>query len=331
MFNKKLKLNFLTKKVSIKNNETAASDSGDELKDDTLHGKPTKPKAKITKLAVIAIPVAFVSSAIAAYLYLGGLFNEPLKPAEIPAAQTLPPLDVQQKSNQPNQVAAPPVLPENRVVQPNQSPATVAMGQPAPMPTPRQQYIPARDILRGTVDLQSAKERIEKLELELKAKELEKKLMQIGSELYLLPVQTEALKVETATRIAEKNVRPFHVESPNIASPPPSLVFTSGSTAVIQMPTGEQARVEVGDIVGDYKVFSIRGRSITLVDRQGKHIELSMSLPEKYPVHPSMFGNRPAGTVITAPPTQQPGQGNVPPFMQQPQPQFVPVPGLGGR
>jgi hypothetical protein len=287
------------------------------------------------------IPVAFVLSAVAAYLYLGGLFNEPLKPApnltlglpaateipaEIPAAQTLPPLDVQQTDAQQknNQIVALPALPESRDGQPNQS---LAMGQPAPMPVPRQSYIPARDILKGTVDLQAAKERIERLELELKAKELERKIMQIGSEISLVPVQAEALRAETAARIAEKNVRPFPVESPNIASPPPSLVFTSGSTAVIQMPTGEQARVEVGDIIGDYKVFSIRGRSVTLVDRQGKHIELSMRLPEKYPVHPSMFGNRPAGTVIAAPPAQQPEQGNVLPFMQQPQ--FVPVPGFG--
>ncbi len=334
MFHKKLNFNFLGKKTNTENKETAASDSGDKLEiNDALYEKPNSPKSKLKLVAMLAILLVF--STAASYLYLGGLFKEPLKPiqgiTEMPMAQS--PLPMPDGANvittpQNNQIAISPT-PQPHMPAPSVKPVNdVAPHAGARIETipQRQTYIPARDILAGTADLQAARERIEKLELDLKARKLEKELTQVMSEISLVPIQTEAQRVETATRIAERNVRPVDVpvRDQNIIMPPPSLIYTTGDTATLQMPTGEQIRVRVGNAAGDYTVTAIRGSTVVLTDRKGRQTEITMRLPDSFPVHPSMFGNRPTGTVIgpPVPPGQQQQDFNQP----FPQPQFVPIP-----
>jgi hypothetical protein len=330
MFNKKLKPTFLGKKTNIENKETVASDSDDELKDDALSEKPHRSKNKL-KLTVM-ITALFVLSAAGAYLYLDGILKEPLKPnlssrlpakTEMPVAQTPPPspdstsinnnlpLDAQQRNTQ---------------ITVSSTPSGSRDGQsqmPAPLIPQRQPYIPAKDILAGTADLQAAKGKIEKLELDLKLKRLEKELTQVSSELSLVPIQTEAQKAEAATRIAEKKVRPVEVENQNAVLPPPSLVYTTGDTAALQMPTGQQLRVRVGNAVGDYIVTSIKSNIVVLTDKGGKQTEIAMQSPDNYPVHPSMFGNKLTGASVVSPPATVRQQDISPPFVQ---PQFVPIP-----
>lgn len=307
----------------------------DDIEDDDIPEKPMNPKPKPIRLSFVLMGV-FALSAGAVYLYLNGLFSEPLKPnlvsRELPTSakpsvqpiQQTPPSQMQAQAQQQQQ--------QQEQAQTVHSHSSSMSAQPAANSAPaiqsRQLYIPAKDILANAADLQSVKDRIEKLELELKAKKLEKDLLQVASEASVIPITTEASKVETAARIAEKKVKPVPVDAAQAkkALPPPSLVHIFNNYAVLQMPTGERVKIKAGDSIGDYTVNSIKNNGVVIIDKDGRQFEITMQLPDKYPVYPSMFGSKGGNMIAVTQPhstANQPMPAGLPPVMPQ---QYVPIP-----
>lgn len=177
----------------------------------------------------------------------------------------------------------------------------------------REIYIPARDILTGNAARLQEQEEANKLnEAVLKGRKIENDIKKAVAENREIDFNANLKTKDLGKKLGEKiNIKPVtETEEKKI---PPALISVQGvggqKVALLALPSGESFRVKEGDRVNEFTVRTIEQNRVVLNTKDQREVVVTVRLPERYPVSPSMFGPRNPATVNNA--SGGPGQMGV--------------------